>query len=176
MAVRWVPILSLMALLALGATTLLAQPHHNQSPYAGQFSPSAPIRALDPEQIRQIAAGEGAGLAKAAELNGVPGPRHVLDMASGLGLTPAQRVRIQAIYDDMHAKAIVLGRRYLSAQEALERDFRAHRLAPATLANRVAKVNHIRGELETVHLAAHLATAKVLTRDQIAHYNTMRGY
>jgi Spy/CpxP family protein refolding chaperone len=176
MVVRWVPRLILLALLALGTTTVLAQTHHTRSPYAGQFSPSAPIRALSPEEVRQIAAGEGAGLAKSAELNGVPGPRHVLDMASGLGLTPAQRTRIQAIYEGMHARALATGRQYLRAQEALERDFRAHRLTATTLATRVAEVNRIRGDLETVHLAAHLATAEVLSPDQIVHYNKMRGY
>jgi len=175
MTVKAIVLLSVVLLVVPG-TTLLAQTHHNRSPYAGQFSPSAPIRAMSPEEVRQIAAGEGAGLAKAAELNGVPGPRHVLDMASGLGLTPAQRTRIQAIYDGMHARALATGRQYLRAQEALERDFRARRLTAATLATRVAEVNRIRGDLETVHLAAHLATARVLTRDQIAHYNKKRGY
>jgi len=176
MNVKWVMVLSLGTLVAAGPATLLAQTHHTRSPYAGQFSPSAPIRALSPEEVRQIAAGEGAGMAKAAELNGVPGPRHVLDMASGLDLTPAQRGKIQAIYDDMHARAVIVGKGYLSAQEALERDFRANRLTAATLAKRVADVNRIRGNLETVHLTAHLATARVLTPRQIAHYKKMRGY
>lgn len=163
-----------LVLLVVPGTVVLSQTHH--SPYAGQTSPSSPIRALSPEEVRQIATGEGAGLAKAAELNGVPGPRHVLDMASGLELTPAQRARIQAIYDDMHARAVIVGRRYLTAQQVLEKDFRTGRLGAASLRNRVAEVNRLRGDLETVHLAAHLATAKVLTRDQIAHYNKMRGY
>jgi Spy/CpxP family protein refolding chaperone len=175
MTVKAIVLLSLVLLVVPG-TAVLAQTHHNRSPYAGQFSPSAPIRALSPEEVRQIAAGEGAGLAKAAELNGVPGPRHVLDMASGLGLTPAQRTKIQTIYDGMHARALASGRPYLRAQEALERDFRAHRLTATTLATRVAEVNRIRGDLETVHLTAHLSTARVLTREQIAHYNKMRGY
>jgi Spy/CpxP family protein refolding chaperone len=165
-----------LAFLVAAAAAAAAQTHQMQSPYAGQFSPSAPIRALTPDEVRQIAAGEGAGLAKAAELNGVPGPRHVLDMADGLGLMPAQRARIRAIYDGMHAKAIAAGRRYLSAQEALEKDFRARRLTSTSLAARVAEVNRLRAVLETVHLAAHLATASVLTPDQTAHYNKMRGY
>lgn len=176
MNVKWIVVLSLLVLVAAGPAASLAQTHHTRSPYAGQFPPSAPIRALSAEEIRQIAAGEGAGLAKAAELNGVPGPRHVLDMASGLELTPAQRTKIQVIYDDMHARAVIAGKGYLSAQEGLERDFRAHRLTTATLAKRVAEVNRMRGVLETVHLAAHLATATVLTPHQIMHYNKMRGY
>ena len=92
-----------------------------------------------------------------------PGPRHVLDMADGLGLTATQHAKIQAIYDSMHVRAVSIGRRYLNAQEALERDFRAHRLQSTTLAARVGEVSPIRGELETIHLTAHLATAGVLT-------------
>ncbi len=88
-------------------------------------------------------------------------------MGPGLGLTPGQRTRIKAIYDDMHAKAVLIGRQYLRAQEAVEKDFRTGRLSAGSLKNRVVEVSRIRGELETVHLAAHLATARVLTRDQV---------
>ena len=55
------------------------------SPYAAGFDPAAAIRALTAEEVAQIERGEGAGFAKAAELNGVPGPRHVLDLAHELG-------------------------------------------------------------------------------------------
>ena len=37
------------------------------------------------------------GLALAAELNGYPGPRHVLDLADQLGLTPEQQVEAQRL-------------------------------------------------------------------------------
>ena len=45
------------------------------------------------------------GMAKVAELNGYPGPRHVLDLAAQLKLTPEQRQEVQAIYDPMTAAA-----------------------------------------------------------------------
>jgi len=41
------------------------------------------------------------GLAKAAELNHYPGPRHVLDLASELKLSEEQRLRIEQIYNTM---------------------------------------------------------------------------
>jgi uncharacterized protein (DUF305 family) len=154
----------------------VAPGHHGRSPYAGQFSGSATIRALSAEEVRQIAAGEGAGMAKAAELNGVPGPRHALDLAAGLGLSARQRTRLQAIYDEMHRHALTAGQRYIRTQEALERDFRAGRLTANALPTRVAEVSRRRGELETIHLAAHLATARVLSPDQVARYSRLRGY
>ena len=49
------------------------------SPYAGQEAREIPT--LSEEDIRQLQDGEGWGLAKAAELNGVPGPAHLLEIA-----------------------------------------------------------------------------------------------
>jgi hypothetical protein len=37
------------------------------------------------------------GMAKAAELNGYPGPAHVLSLATQLGLTPDQHQQVTAI-------------------------------------------------------------------------------
>jgi len=48
-----------------------------QTPYAGMQMRS--IKALSDQQIADLAAGRGMGLALAAELNGYPGPSHVLN-------------------------------------------------------------------------------------------------
>jgi len=159
-----------------GAMTIEANAHHGTSPYAGQFTTADAIRALNQDEVAQIRAGEGAGLAKTAELNGVPGPRHVLDLAADLGLSADQVAKIQPIYDEMRAKAVGAGAAYLAAQEALETDFRSGRLMSDALRTRVGDVARLRAELEGAHLAAHLATAAVLSADQTAHYNTLRGY
>jgi hypothetical protein len=39
------------------------------------------------------------GLALAAELNGYPGPIHVLQLSDKLGLTPEQKARVQSLFD-----------------------------------------------------------------------------
>lgn len=49
-------------------------------PYAGQQERM--IKALSTSEIDGLKKGKGMGLAKAAELNHYPGPRHVLDEAS----------------------------------------------------------------------------------------------
>lgn len=44
-------------------------------------------------------------LAKLAELNGYPGPRHVLDLETNLQLSEPQKNEINLIYNDMNATA-----------------------------------------------------------------------
>src|SRR6266478_9941548 len=60
-------------------------------PYAGLQA--RPIKALSAEQIADLKAGRGMSLALAAELNGYPAPRHVLELAEPLQLSAAQRAR-----------------------------------------------------------------------------------
>ena len=55
-----------------------------QSPYVGMQTRS--IKALSDQQIADLKAGRGMGLALPAELNGYPGPAHVLELADQLGL------------------------------------------------------------------------------------------
>ena len=66
---------SSLALPALAADT-------PASPYAGQQGRS--IKALSDEDIAALRKGEGRGMAKAAELNGYPGPAHVLMLVKQL--------------------------------------------------------------------------------------------
>jgi hypothetical protein len=67
------------------------------TPYAGQQTRT--IKALSDDDIATLRKGEGMGMAKAAELNGYPGPKHVLDLAQQLRLTDAQRDNVQAIFE-----------------------------------------------------------------------------
>lgn len=69
--------------LALAGTASAQQ--HGQAPYAGLQQRS--VKALSDQQIGDLRAGRGMGLALAAELNGYPGPLHVLEFAEKLGLT-----------------------------------------------------------------------------------------
>ena len=103
--------LALLACLALAATA--AAQHeghaHHVSPYAEQQDGG--IAALSAEEVRQLREGAGMGLARAAELNHYPGPKHLLEMADELELSADQRTAIDAIYDEMHAEAVVELRR-----------------------------------------------------------------
>lgn len=153
-----------------------ATPDAGRSPYADDFATGAPIRSLRPEQIEQIRRGDGAGYALPAELNGLPGPRHALDLGDDLGLSPDQRARVRGVLDRMRAAAIPAGERYLAALQVLEDGFRTGAITEAELPERVAEVSRLQGELVAVHLAAHLQTAAALTPEQITAYARLRGY
>src|SRR3954449_4895247 len=104
----------LVALMVLAALALL-QPAQAQSPYAGMQN--RPIKALSDNQVADLEAGRGMGLALAAELNGYPGPSHVLELADKLDLSAEQKSRVQQLFDSMKAEAVPLGTKLL-AQEA----------------------------------------------------------
>ena len=63
------------------------------SPYVGEQMRA--IKSLSQQDVAEYLDGKGMGFAKAAELNGYPGPAHVLELADKLGLTPAQRSPIE---------------------------------------------------------------------------------
>ncbi|TMJ88150.1 MAG: hypothetical protein E6G78_09930, partial [Alphaproteobacteria bacterium] len=62
-----------------------SSPAQSQQPYAGFEARS--IKALSQQQIADLRAGRGMGLALAAEVNGYPGPMHVLQFADSLDLS-----------------------------------------------------------------------------------------
>ncbi len=161
----------ILALCTLGlqATTSLAA-----SPYAGQQQRE--IKALSAAEIGDLMAGRGMGLAKAAELNHYPGPRHTLDLASELGLSSAQTAATQRIFATMSGEAQALGRRIVAAERELDGAFAEGRLDQAGLRQATAAIAALQGELRFVHLRAHLELKTVLSAEQVRHYDRLRGY
>jgi hypothetical protein len=164
-------ILWALAAPVLGAPALAQQP---PQPYAGFQART--IRALSADQIADLSAGRGMGLALAAELNGYPGPLHVLDLADQLGLTGEQRAAVAQLLERMRAEAIPLGQRRIAAEQDLGRDFAERTITPARLKAATALIGEIIGELRNTHLKYHLSTAALLSADQIHRYAELRGY
>jgi Spy/CpxP family protein refolding chaperone len=145
-----------------------------ETPYAGQQNRS--IKALSDEDIAALRKGEGMGFAKAAELNGFPGPAHVLTLGDQLSLTEEQRQQVSAIFDRMSAAARPLGATLISHEQALDQLFAQSLITPERLAAETAAIAALRGQLRAVHLTAHLETKSVLSPAQISHYQQLRGY
>ena len=122
--------------------------------------------------------GRGMGLARAAELNGYPGPRHVLDAVRDgrLHLSPDQVQRVERLFDDMARKAQRLGDMILKEERALEGEFRKGTIGEADLHAGVTRIAALQGQLRAVHLRTHLEMRPVLSEQQIQHYNQLRGY
>jgi hypothetical protein len=74
--------------LLISAFALASSDDSDLSPYAGEEQ--RVIKSLSPEEIESLKAGAGMGFAKLAELNGFPGPKHVLELAGRLELSPTQ--------------------------------------------------------------------------------------
>ena len=89
--------------LALALTCVVTIGHAQTSPYAGQQSRE--VKSLSAQDIDDLLNGRGMALAKAGELNGYPGPLHVLELASELRLTDEQLRLITEIKNRMTASA-----------------------------------------------------------------------
>lgn len=144
------------------------------SPYAGEEARA--IKALSPDEIAELRAGRGMGLAKAAELNGYPGPAHVLELADRLDLTPAQRQATQELFDTMNRDARRLGQAIIEAEQDLETGFAEHRMDERSLAAKLDVLAALHRDLRFSHLRTHLAQAALLTPGQVARYRALRGY
>jgi Spy/CpxP family protein refolding chaperone len=143
-------------------------------PYAG---PAArPVKALSDQQIADLKAGRGMGLALAAELNGYPGPMHVLELATPLGLNDDQRAKVAGLFDAMKREAVPLGERLIAVETALDRQFADRTITAASLGEATRDIASLQGELRLAHLKYHLATLELLTPEQAARYATLRGY
>ncbi len=158
------------AFLSLAAT---AQ-HHGHSPYAGMERRE--IKSLSDADIADLRRGAGWGLALSAELNGMPGPAHVLELKDRLGLSPAQIASIEAIFLAMQTEARAAGESFIAAEAAIEGAFRQGNLTEDRLRSLVAAAAEARANLRFIHLSRHLQTPALLTADQIARYNELRGY
>jgi Spy/CpxP family protein refolding chaperone len=160
-----------IAVLLSNASFASAQP---TQPYAG-FE-QRPVKALSDQQIADLRSGRGMGLALAAELNGYPGPVHVLEHAQALRLTPEQRQRTQALYDSMKAETIPLGERLIAQEAGLDRAFAEHTIMPQALTDAADAIGGTQGALRAAHLRYHLAQLEVLTPEQAKQYAELRGY
>src|SRR6185295_13986694 len=161
----------------LGCTVALlitASMARSQSPYIGQESRE--IKALSPQEISDYLAGKGMGFAKAAELNGYPGPAHVLELGERLQLTDAQRAETQALFDAMQAKAMVLGRELVEEERRLDRLFASKSADPASVGASLARIGDLQARVRAAHLDAHLAQVRILTSEQTSRYVELRGY
>src|SRR5262245_58595568 len=123
----------------LGAAALLVTfgSAYSQSPYAGQESRE--IKALSPKEVSDLLAGKGMGLALAAELNGYPGPAHVLELAAQLQLTPEQKLRTEALFKRMQAGAMSVGRQLVDEERALDQQFASKSVTPTSLQSSVER-------------------------------------
>jgi hypothetical protein len=159
-----------IAAICLGSATAVAQ----HSPYAGDESRE--IKALSGTQVKQYLEGAGMGYAKAAELNRHPGPMHALELADKIGLTPGQVRATQALMSAHKAQARDIGKRLVQAERELDSLFRTGNTDQPSLQRAVRNAAGLEGEYRLSHLETHRRLRALLTEDQVARYDQLRGY
>jgi Spy/CpxP family protein refolding chaperone len=155
-------------------STIAASEHEYKSKYIGQERRA--IKSLSNDDIQELKAGAGWGLAKAAELNGLPGPKHILEMKKEIELTAEQERAIVALYNDMHTEAVELGHKLIAYERELNNRFAERNIDEKVLDQLLIKISETYKSLRYTHLSAHLKTPGILTEAQIKNYNKLRGY
>lgn len=198
-AIRPIPLIHFCLLIALlaafsivGATTQAEETTHGQhlahgqheggkkggatapSPYVGQQHRA--IKSLSDDDIAELQKGGGWGLAKAAELNGLPGPAHLLELSDQIPLRDDQHAAVTALFATMQQSAILEGERLIAAEAALDDAFKAGNVNEDELKSMLDEIAQSRSRLRFIHLSTHLKTPDILSPAQIARYNSLRGY
>jgi Spy/CpxP family protein refolding chaperone len=169
---------NLLVILGLAAAGSAFGQHAAQQPHTGSYAglQTREIKGLTAEQMADLREGRGMGASLPAELNGVPGPMHVLQLAQRLDVTPDQQAAIERITADMKATAQQLGAQVIAAESELDNAFRSGSIDEDGIRRATARIASLQGQLRAVHLSAHLQTKRLLSHEQIAAYNVARGY
>jgi Spy/CpxP family protein refolding chaperone len=102
-------------------------------------------------------------------------PREDLQGVDGW-LTAEQRSGIKSLYDAMRAEAAIAGGDLIRTEAALDKLFAEGNADANALEGAMRGVGHAYMVLRRTHLAYHLLTKAILTREQVMAYKDLRGY
>lgn len=154
--------------------------HHGQhgkgshSQYIGQHARE--VASFSDEEVRGHLDGRGLGYARPAELNGYPGPMHVLELKQELALSQDQVTATTALFQRMQSRAREAGRAYIEAEKAVDAAFRSGSAEARQIEELVRAADLRRADKRLAHLDAHLEMARLLSADQRKRYAELRGY
>ncbi len=134
------------------------------------------ITSLSDQDIAALQDGSGWGLALPAELNGYPGPAHVLELSDELDLSDDQKQHVTSIFEEMRADAITKGEALIVAEYKLDQGFKSGDLDETSLKQLIDDAEAARADLRFVHLSRHLMTLEFLDDEQVTAYAVLRGY
>lgn len=161
---------SVAAVITCLGTAAMAQ----ASSYAGEERRD--IKSLSPQEVTALLAGQGAGFAKAAELNGYPGPAHVIELADQLALSSQQRQSTQRLMNEHRERARRLGAEVVDAERTLDRLFGERQADATAVASAAERVGLLQARLRAEHLNTHLSQTAMLSAEQVRRYSELRGY
>ncbi len=155
----------------LASAPALAQ---HPAPYAGMQVRT--VKALTEQQVADLQAGRGMGLALPAELNDYPGPSHVIELAEQLGLSSDQLSETRRLHEAMKADAVPLGHKLIEQETELDGLFATKAVTAVSLGDATRRIGQTQAELREAHLRYHLSMVAVLSAGQVRRYGELRGY
>ena len=172
-----------LAALLFGTAETVAQ-YKGSGSGSGTGTAATPYSGFDKRQVAsfsdaEVAAmldGRGMGFALSAEINGYPGPAHILELADQLGLTTVQREVIRQRFEFMQVRAREAATRYVAAEKALDQAFRENVMDLVAIKRLTVEADNMRSETRFAHLQAHVEARRILAKDQLERYATLRGY
>jgi uncharacterized cupredoxin-like copper-binding protein len=127
-----------IASLSIGCAALQSDDSPHANPYSGQQVRS--IKAMSEKDQKDLLEGKGLGYAKAAELNGYPGPMHTLEHADAMELSKEQRTQTQSLLISHKTAVRALGKQLVEAERQLDLAFASRQMTPE-------KLNSLAGEI-----------------------------
>jgi len=88
----------------------------------------------------------------------------------------SEQEQIEALYEEMRSEAIELGERIIDVEEAIDGEFLDGTITEEFLKEKVLESAGLYGQLRIIHLKYHLFMVDILTPQQVAQYNELRGY
>jgi len=126
-------------------------------------------------EFRNLQQGRGMGMGRVADVNGYPGPMHVLEHAEALELTDGQSERTRELMTRVKTRAPELGKQVVDAEKRLEAMFAGGSVNAAKMDSLLMEIAELRAHLRSLHLTAHLDQAAVLTEVQLEKYKELRS-
>ncbi len=161
----------LAALLLILPGTLSAQEMHEHADHH-----ATEIAGLQEAEVAGLLSGAGMDQALAAELNGYPGPKHVVELADELELSPEQLAGAEKLLQATLERSKALGMKIVDLERAMDEAFAGGAIDQEKLSEMVSEIGQLRAELRLNHLSAHLKMAGVLSEAQRDRYSELRGY
>jgi Spy/CpxP family protein refolding chaperone len=165
----------LVAALLVPLFVMAAQASDSQVDKSATVDAKQSIKPISEYNLPGVGKGEGAGSGEAAELNGYPGPAHVIQMAANLGLDDRQIGAVKAIHEEMLQAVRAIAGEVKERQHELDALFESGTVTVAALEKATSAVSEAQGRLHFVHFRAHLKTREVLTPSQISTFKQIQA-
>ena len=116
--------------------------------------------------------GHGAG--HLAEMNGYPGPKHVLEFIEELDLSAEQVSQLRKLRTEVTVQSLELSDQIKDLRTKLKGVFAEKKATENGVRTIVSEISELQGRLDMVHLAAHLRAKGILSDEQTAKYYNLR--